>query len=174
MILVLASQSPRRREILTLAGIPFVVRPSGASEILQDGERAEAYVKRLATEKARAVARVPNEIILAADTVVAVDDVILEKPRDPDDARQMLRKLANREHQVHTGICLLGEKQEIVDMASTTVRFTDVTLEEISAYVNSGEPSDKAGSYAISINGCYFNVMGLPISLVYKHLKKFQ
>ena len=183
MIVVLASNSPRRREILTLAGIPFTVRVPDIPEILSGGESAGAYVKRLAAAKAHAVTRSPSEIVLAADTVVVVDGLILEKPDDPEDARWMIWKLSGREHQVLTGICLLLGDEEIVDVATTLVRFSDLTSEEVDEYVNSGEPVDKAGSYAIqglaskfieSVNGCYFNVMGLPISLVYKHLKRFQ
>jgi len=183
MTVVLASKSPRRQEILKFAGIPFTVRASDVPEVPEEGESPEMYVKRLAVAKAHAVARTSREIILAADTTVVVDDHILEKPADPDDASRMLRKLSGREHQVHTGVCLLGQDREIVDVATTVVRFSELSMVEVGDYVRSGEPMDKAGGYGIqglaakfveSIDGCYFNVMGLPISLVYRHLKSFQ
>lgn len=183
-MVVLASQSPRRREILMFAGIPFVVRPAGIPEIRREGERADAYVQRLALEKARAVTREPGEIVLAADTTVVIDeDSVLEKPADAEDARRMLKALSGRPHRVLTGICLLGAGIEVIDIAVTRVCFAALSDSEIDDYVATGEPMDKAGGYAIqgraakfveSIDGCYFNVMGLPVAIVYKHLKRFQ
>jgi septum formation protein len=183
-MVVLASQSPRRREILMFAGIPFVVRPAGVPEIRGEGELAPAYVQRLALEKARAVTPEPGEIVLAADTTVVIDeDSVFEKPAHAADARRMLKALSGRTHRVLTGICLLGTGIEVIDMATTHVRFAPLSDSEIDNYVATGEPMDKAGAYAIqgraakfveSIDGCYFNVMGLPVSLVYKHLKRFQ
>ena len=188
VMVVLASQSPRRRELLTLAGIPFVVRVAGVAEIRSQSELASDYVKRLALEKARAIEYSPGELILAADTTVVVDnghleEVVLEKPTDRADARRMMELLSGRTHRVLTGICLRGEGVDLVDVALTMVRFAPLSPIEIDEYVDSGEPMDKAGGYAIqgraakfveSIEGCYFNVMGLPISLVYQHLKRFQ
>ena len=183
MAVVLASQSPRRREILTFAGIPFTVRVAGVPEIRASGEQAADYVKRLATDKARAVECGPGEVVLGADTTVVVDRTVLEKPVDASDARRMIGLLAGRSHRVLTGICLRGDGIEVVDISATTVRFAPLTTAEIDTYVSSGEPMDKAGGYAIqglaakfveSIDGCYFNVMGLPVSLVYRHLKRFQ
>lgn len=180
-VLVLASQSPRRRDILTNAGIPFMVRPAGISEVRRPGEDAAQYVRRLAFEKASAIERCPDEHVLSADTVVVVSDEILEKPRDSGDATRMLRLLSGREHRVLTGICLLGAAATVIDTEATRVRFVALSDREISAYVSSGEPMDKAGGYAIQglaskfidrIEGCYFNVMGLPIALVYRHLKE--
>ena len=187
-MVVLASQSPRRRELLTLAGIPFVVRVTGVAEIRSAGELASDYVKRLAFEKARAIEYGPSELVLAADTTVVLDnghleEVVLEKPVDKADARRMMELLSGRAHRVLTGICLRGDGVDLVDVALTTVRFAPLSSIEIEEYVDSGEPMDKAGGYTIqgraakfveSIEGCYFNVMGLPISLVYRHLKRFQ
>ncbi len=188
MIVVLASQSPRRREILTFAGIPFVSRVAAVPEVRAEGERAADYVKRLAFDKANAIEHGPGELILAADTTVLVDgedghQIVLEKPADEDDARRMLGLLSGRVHSVLTGICLRGPDATVVDMAITRVRFSALSALEVDAYVTSGEPMDKAGGYAIqgraskfveSIEGCYFNVMGLPVSLVYRHLSRFQ
>lgn len=180
-MLVLASQSPRRREILTNAGIPFVVRASPIRELRRSGEEAQDYVRRLAREKAASVERQEGELILSADTVVVANGDILEKPCDPADAGRMLRLLSGREHQVLSGICLRTENAVIIDTAITRVRFVEMTPTEITGYIASGEPMDKAGGYAIQglaskfidrIEGCYFNVMGLPIALVYRRLKE--
>lgn len=186
-MVVLASQSPRRRELLTLAGIPFVVRVAGVPEVHKPGELAADYVQRLAVDKARAIEQGPGEIVLAADTTVVVDaerETVLEKPADAAEARRMMALLSGRAHRVLTGICLRGaDGTEVVDVALTLVRFSALSDQEIDDYVASGEPMDKAGGYAIqgraatfveSIEGCYFNVMGLPVSLVYRHLKGFQ
>ena len=186
MTVVLASQSPRRRELLTLAGIPFVVRIAGVPELHREGELAADYVKRLAIEKARAIEPSAGEIVLAADTTVVLgtdNETVLEKPTGAEDAKRMMALLSGRSHRVLTGICLKRSSVELVDLAVTRVRFTTLTEKEIEDYVASGEPMDKAGGYAIqglaakfveSIEGCYFNVMGLPLSLVYRHLKRFQ
>jgi septum formation protein len=181
-MLVLASQSPRRREILERAGIPFLVRVSGVPEERRSDESARDYVRRLSRAKAEAVERREGEIILGADTVVVLDEHILEKPRDAAAARRMLQLLSGREHSVITGICLRNNEEVISDDAETKVRFAQLTEAEIENYLLTGEPMDKAGAYAIqgyaskhieSIEGCYFNVVGLPIALVYRHLKAF-
>lgn len=180
-MLVLASKSPRRQQILRDAGIPFVVRSGDVPEKRQPHELPSEYVKRLATQKACAVPIHAGEVVLGADTVVVVDGLVLEKPRDHADALRMLGLLSGREHEVITGICLRSETGTIVDTAVTRVRFVPLTREEMEAYVTSGEPMDKAGAYAIQglaakfvdrIEGCYFNVMGLPVSLVYRHWKE--
>jgi len=177
---VLASQSPRRSEILRNAGIAFTVRVAAVDESPLDGELPISYVRRLAEVKARAVDAAPGEIVLAADTTVVVDGEILAKPEDTADARRMLGLLAGRRHEVLTGICLRRGEDVILDHASTAVWFAPMTADEIADYVASGEPMDKAGAYAIQglaskfverIEGCYFNVMGLPVSLVWKHWK---
>jgi len=178
--LVLASQSPRRREILAAAGFEFTVRVTPVPEVRAEGEAPEAYVRRLAREKAEASWVDGDEVVLGADTVVVLGTDVLEKPRDVADARRMLKLLSGREHVVITGICLRHAGGSAVDAVSTKVRFCALSDEEIESYANSGEPLDKAGAYAIqglaskfveSIDGCFFNVVGLPISRVYRYLQ---
>ena len=179
-MLVLASTSARRQQILTAAGIPFTVRAPQVQEQRRQDESPEAYVRRLAEEKAFAVPITAGELVLAGDTVVVVDQHILEKPRDQADALRMLRLLSGRDHHVITGICLRTDSRKIVDTATTRVHFVPLTEPELASYVASGEPMDKAGAYAIQglasrfidrVEGGYFNVVGLPMSLVYRHLK---
>jgi septum formation protein len=185
--LVLASQSPRRRELLETAGIPFTVRVSNVEEVRAPGELPDAYVRRLACAKAEAAWEGRDEIVLGADTIVVLGVVlgqeVLEKPRDAADARAMLARLAGREHVVITGICLRHPGGVAIDSTATRVCFTKLTDTEIDAYVASGEPMDKAGAYAIQglaskfverIEGCYFNVIGLPLSQVYRYLKSLE
>jgi septum formation protein len=188
--LILASQSPRRRELLATAGFQFIVRSRPVEEIRAPGESPVEYVQRLAQAKAEAAREsagsdtLPDEIVLGADTIVVLGDRVLEKPVDADDARAMLRALSGREHVVITGICMLSPLIKpggvIVDHESTRVHFVELDNREIEAYVLSGEPMDKAGAYAIQglaskfvdrIEGCYFNVMGLPLARVYRHWK---
>jgi septum formation protein len=180
-VLVLASQSPRRAEILRQAGIPFVVRAAPVDETPLSQETPEDYVRRLAEAKARAVPAGPDEIVLGADTTVVVDREILGKPADAADARRMLALLSGRRHEVMTGICLRLGEERIRDHAVTAVWFVPMTTREIDDYVATGEPMDKAGAYAVQgtaskfiprIEGCYYNVMGLPIALVYRHYVK--
>jgi septum formation protein len=180
-VLVLASKSPRRQQILRDAGIPFVVRAADVAEERRPGEVPMDYVRRLAEEKAFAVPILSGEVILGADTTVVIDDQVLEKPRDTDDAMRMLALLSGREHEVITGICLRSESRKIVDAASTRVRLVTLTPEELRAYAASGEPIDKAGAYAIQgsaskfidrIEGEYSNVVGLPVALVYRHWRE--
>jgi len=180
-VVVLASNSPRRKELLTAAGIPYVVRGPDIEEVRRPDEPAVDYVRRMAEEKAFAIPISPGEIVLAADTTVVLQEHILEKPRDHADAERMLRLLSGQEHEVITGICLRTAGQKIIDVAITKVRFVQMTEQELADYVASGEPMDKAGAYGIQgraskfidrVEGCYFNVVGLPISLVYYHLKK--
>lgn len=178
--LVLASQSPRRRELLTVAGIPFTVRVRPVEEVREPGESPEVYVRRLARAKAEASWENLDEIVLGADTIVVLDQEVLEKPGDAADARRMLAMLSGREHAVITGICLRHMGGAEVECVSTTVRFLSLSADEIDAYVASGEPMDKAGAYAIQglaskfverIDGCFFNVVGLPVSRVYRYLQ---
>jgi septum formation protein len=179
-MLVLASQSPRRAEILRQAGISFTVRAADVDEAPLEGEPPEDYVTRLAKAKAEAVEALAGETVLGADTAVVIDGEILGKPADATDARRMLEALAGRRHEVLTGVCLKRGGREALDWASTNVWFCDMTAHEIDEYVASGEPMDKAGAYAIQglaskyidkIEGCYFNVVGLPISLVRRLLR---
>lgn len=178
--LILASESPRRRELLATAGLRYTVRSRPVEEVREPGEPPTDYVRRLAKAKAQAAWEKGGEVVLAADTIVLLDEYVLEKPRDADDARAMLRALSGRTHTVITGICLLHTNGLIVDSAATQVHFAEMSPAEIDDYVASGEPMDKAGAYAIQglaskfvdrIEGCYFNVMGLPLALVYRHLK---
>ncbi|HSU60255.1 MAG TPA: Maf family protein [Bryobacteraceae bacterium] len=179
-MLILASGSPRRHQLLLAAGIPHTVRPSAVPEDRRPGESPREFVQRLAEEKARAAVPGAGEIVLGADTVVALGEEVFGKPVGDEDACRMLRLLAGREHSVYTGICILCNGRCILDVAPTRVRFADLSEEEIQEYVRTGEPRDKAGAYAIqglaskfviSISGCYQNVVGLPVSLVYRYLK---
>jgi len=189
--LVLASASPRRAELLRNAGLAFRVEVPNLEEAPEPGEAPGAYARRLARDKARVVAaRCPGELVLAADTIVVAGDHLLEKPRDPADAARMLRLLSGRTHEVTTGVCLLlletgNEKPETVfeDVRSETtqVTFAPLTDEEIQAYVATGQTMDKAGAYGIQefasrfvtrVEGCYFNVVGLPVRLVYRMLRE--
>ena len=178
---MLASRSPRRREILRQAGIPFVVRPMEVDETPCPGEAAGDYAMRIAREKAGAAVASPGEIVLAADTTVLIHGEILGKPLDAADARRMLRLLSGQRHTVLTGICLRSASRIVEDCAETSVWFAPLSSQEIEDYAASGEPMDKAGAYAIQglaskfierIEGCYFNVMGLPVALVYRHLRE--
>lgn len=178
--IVLASGSPRRQELLRNAGIDFVVRPSDIPEIPAAGEDPRAFGERMAREKARA-AWASGSVILAADTVVAVGTEILGKPEDAADAARMLRRLSSRTHEVITAVCLLGENFEDVSSESTSVHFNAMGEAEIAEYVASGEPMDKAGAYAIQgrasrwiskIEGDYYNVVGLPVDLVWRMLRE--
>lgn len=181
-MLILASRSPRRQEILARAGIPFVARPAEVEEKRRPGEDASTYVQRLARAKAEAAVSGPGDIVLGADTVVVVDGEILEKPSDAADAARMLRRLSGHEHLVITGVCLRGSARLVEDLEATRVRFVPLSDREIDDYVQSGEPMDKAGAYAIQglaskfidrVEGCYFNVVGLPVARVYRHLGAF-
>lgn len=182
--LILASNSPRRRELLRNAGFQFDVRPSGIEENRLPGESPEDFARRLARDKARDVARksAPGSLVLGADTVVAINGEILEKPVDAADAARMLRMLSGQTHRVITGVCLVRVPEAVLAWTheTTLVTFRNLTEEEIGSYIESGEPFDKAGGYAIQglasrfvprIEGCYFNVVGLPIPLVYEILR---
>ena len=160
-----------------------MLRSADVPEVRRPGESPTDYVRRLAQEKAFAVTIQAGEVVLGADTVVVVDSLVLEKPIDSRDAARMLGLLSGREHEVITGICLRSDTRKIVDVATTRVRFVPLTREEIEAYVASGEPMDKAGAYAIQglaskfvdrIDGCYSNVVGLPVALVYRCLKEIE
>jgi septum formation protein len=180
-VLILASQSPRRAEILRQAGIPFAIRVAPVDETPQPQENPEDYVRRLAEAKARAIPASADEIVLGADTTVVLDHEILGKPTDAGDARRILTLLSGRRHEVMTGICLRRGEEQICERAITAVWFAPMTGQEIDDYVASGEPMDKAGAYAVQgaaakfitrIEGCYSNVVGLPIALVYRHYVK--
>src|SRR3954463_6754530 len=186
-MLVLASQSPRRQELLRNAGIEFVVQAADVNEDLLANEAPEKYVKRLAREKASAVWQqrsgdrrlATGDWGLGADTTRIVDQHILAKPEDTADAKRMLRLLSGRAHEVMTGVCLIGEGFEDVRMETTRVTFDALSESDLETYVARGEPMDKAGAYGIQgmasrwiprIEGCYFNVVGLPVPLVWRML----
>jgi len=177
--LILASASPRRRELLALIGIPFQVDPACIEEVPPDAHAPEEIAKTLAREKALAVAcRYRSGIVIGADTIVVVDGEILGKPQDSQDALAMLRRLNGREHEVVTGVSLLDIAdgrvvREQCDAVCTRVWFRQVSEEHLQRYVDTGEPMDKAGAYGAQgygstlierIEGCYFNVVGLPVS----------
>jgi len=189
-MLVLASASPRRRELLPQAGFTFTVHPAPIPEDPLEGEDPIAYVTRLAREKAQVVFRSLSTednakqesdsepsalVVLGADTKVTLDDEILGKPEDATDAARMLRRLSGRTHRVITGVAVVSAQRVEVAAEATAVRFLTLSDQEIDAYVATGEPMDKAGAYAIQglaarwiprIEGCYFNVVGLPLALV--------
>jgi septum formation protein len=178
--LTLASQSPRRADILRAVGWPFEAEAADVDESLRGGEAVERYVERLAREKAETVAaRRLFGLVLGADTTVVVEGEILGKPRNDDEARRMLRRLRGRWHEVVTGVALVRAetKRAVTAHARTRVRFAQMTDAEVDWYVATGEPADKAGAYAVqgrgalfieAIEGEYWNVVGLPIRLVYK------
>jgi septum formation protein len=179
--LILASESPRRRELLTVAGFDFTIRARPVEEIHRAGEDPGAYVERLARSKAEAAWEGRDEIVLGADTTVVREGRLFEKPDDAAHAIEMLRALAGRDHVVITGVCLRHAGGVEVARETTLVRFAAMSDAEIAEYVASGEPLGKAGAYAIQgraakfverIEGCYFNVMGLPIALVYQMWKR--
>ena len=194
-MLILASASPRRQELLRNAGIPFTARPADINETPLPGESPQACAERLAREKAVKVYKnYPEDFILGADTIVVIDDIILGKPRDAEDAARMLRMLSGRTHAVITGVCLIGPNRmelfpdtletrgrqlaagsETTDSQTTFVTMYGLSDHEIRDYVATGEPMDKAGAYAIQgiaarwisrIEGDYSNVVGLPIERV--------
>jgi len=187
MKLILASASPRRAEILRNAGFVFEARPTGIDETPLSEEGAEDYVRRLAENKSRLAANRAQQtevtaVVIGADTAVVAQNEILGKPRDAEQARLMLRLLSGRAHDVHTGISVLGIPggPEISHVETTRVYFKALSETDIHDYIGSGEPFDKAGGYGIQgiggrfiwkIEGCYFNVMGLPLSRVWSAMR---
>lgn len=181
MPLVLASASPRRRELLLSAGFEFDVDPAHVDESQQPGEAPAAYVERIACAKARAVAlRHPSATVIAADTAVIVDDELFGKPADDREAGRMLRRLSGRAHEVWTGVAVLRDSVLRYGLERTTVWMRAISEDEVDAYVRSGEPLDKAGAYAIQglasrfverIDGSRSNVVGLPMATVLQLLE---
>ncbi len=188
--IILASNSPRRRQLLMLGGWKFQVQPADIDESRFSGEAPGSYVMRVAEAKARAVAALEgpafptNGLILAADTTVADGDDILGKPDGPQDARRMLRQLRGKVHQVYTALVLisLDDGRLLRDLCMTQVPMRDYSNEEIDTYVDSGDPLDKAGAYAIqhpgfhpvdTLMGCYASVMGLPLCHLVRTMRKF-
>lgn len=182
-MIILASSSPRRAELLRAAGIEFTVQVADIDESLLAGETPYEYVSRLAASKAGAVASAtgPGALVLGADTTVVIDDEIAVKPVDEADARRMLHRLSGQWHQVMTGVALRHGHHLMVEVEVTRVRLSLLTSEEIDWYVATGEPMDKAGAYGIQgyasrfverIEGSYSNVVGLPINRVYDMIRK--
>lgn len=182
--LILASESPRRRELLSALGVPFGVVPSGVEEIPFPGEPPACFARRAALDKGREIAgRHPSSWVLSADTIVVADGKILGKPRDRGDARRMLSLLAGREHKVYTSVCLLCEARGYRDAGTelTRVRFRELTRPEVAAYARTGECDDKAGAYAAQgagmllidrVAGSFTNVVGLPMTRVVGMLQR--
>ncbi|MHB8217118.1 MAG: Maf family protein [Candidatus Sulfotelmatobacter sp.] len=192
-MIVLASASPRRQELLRNAGISFLVQPADINETPLANESPQNCAKRLARDKALAISQSrPQDYVLGADTIVVIDNSILGKPRDAADAGRMLRLLSGRTHKVVTGVCLVTpsmrgcestpEGREVITVSeSTLVSMDEITEQEIRDYIATGEPMDKAGAYAIQgiasrwitcIDGDYSNVVGLPVRRVYSMLRK--
>jgi septum formation protein len=182
---ILASNSPRRRELLRQIGVVFTSDPADVDERILPGEGAEAYAVRVALDKARVAAgRAGDGTVIAADTIVVLGDSVLGKPADARDAERMLGMLSGRMHRVISGLAIVDAKtgRARTGTASTTVWFRDLTPDEIHSYVLTGEPLDKAGAYGIQekgallvekIEGCYFNVVGLPLSLLQVMLREY-
>ncbi len=182
--LILASNSPRRKELLALFGCPFEVTPADIDEGHLPGERSGEYVSRLALEKANTILPIKESLVVAADTIVVDGGVLLGKPVDVDDARLMLRRLRGRTHQVYTGIVVRSPETKLPydDVCCTDVPMRSYSDAEIEAYIRSGDPLDKAGAYAIQhkkfqpvegLMGCYASVMGLPLCHLAVGLEQF-
>ena len=172
MNVILASQSPRRKELMGLFHIPFIIRVSDADETMDPNAPATQQVAQVSRRKAEAVSREPDDVVIAADTIVVCGGEILGKPRDTADASRMLHMLSGRDHQVMTGMTVLRGDRCLVCTEITDIHFRDLTDREIDAYIRTGEPMDKAGSYGIQggaalfaerLVGDYYNVMGLPV-----------
>jgi septum formation protein len=182
--IVLASQSPRRIELLRSVGLEFEIYPPQFDEKSMPGVTPVDYVKHNASEKAHWVAKhVEYDLIIAADTVVTLDGHIFEKPGGHREAQNMLQQLSDKTHNVITGFCLLTANETILDHESTRVTFYKLSKAEIEMYLNTDEPFDKAGAYGIQgfaalfirqLEGCYFNVMGFPLGKFYQHLKQLR
>ncbi len=183
--IILASNSPRRQELLKLLGIKFEIQVSNWKEIAQTNLPPRELCCYNSKEKARAILLSPEEdcIVIGCDTIVVLNNHILEKPKTEDDARRMLSLLSGKAHTVHSGLSVRDNKiqKEITEHVKTTVKFRDLSSMEIDSYISTGEPFDKAGAYGIQgkgalfveyINGCYYNVVGLPLVTLYKILLK--
>ena len=183
--LILASGSPRRRQLLSLLGVPFVVKAAGVDESRLYGEPPTELVLRVSQAKALAIRDVrPEELVVAADTIVVLDGDILGKPSDPDDARQMLERLRGRSHMVYSGVTLWhpASRRMVSRLGESSVWMRDYGDDEIASYVDSNDPMDKAGAYAIQhaefdpvshLEGCWLNVVGLPLCHLGQALSRF-
>lgn len=185
MSIILASQSPRRRQLLGQIGLDhFIVRPARGEEIMDPALSPAQLVEELSRQKAREVAGAsdPGDLVIAADTVVAIDGRVLGKPHDREEACAMLSALSGREHTVYTGVTVCRDDRMLTQHEATQVRFRSLSPREIRAYVDSGEPMDKAGAYGVQelgallvegIRGDYFNVVGLPLCRLGQMLSQF-
>lgn len=182
MNIILASKSPRRRELLEMLGLEFTIKAAEKEETMIPGRDVAQEVARVSTAKAMSVPRDPQDLVIASDTVVELDGQVLGKPHSQDEAFQMLKSLSGRTHQVHTAITLLRGQQLSSRVSTTAVTFRTLTDGEIRAYIATGEPMDKAGAYGAQgigallverIDGDFFTVMGLPVSLLGQSLKEF-
>ena len=185
MSIILASQSPRRRQLLGQIGLDhFIVRPARGEEVMDPALSPAQLVEELSRQKAREVAgaSAPGDLVIAADTVVAIDGRVLGKPHDREEACAMLSALSGREHTVYTGVTVCRDDRMLTQHEATQVRFRPLSPREIQAYVDSGEPMDKAGAYGVQelgallvegIRGDYFNVVGLPLCRLGQMLSQF-
>lgn len=179
--LILASQSPRRRELLEKCGIPFTCEPADIDEAIDDSRDLADEIRRLSRRKAEVIlVRHPDAVVVGSDTIVAVNGRVLGKPADREDAARMLKMLSGNTHQVITGLCVISDRKIFQDVSVSHVTFAKLSDEEIRDYVSSGECDDKAGAYAIqggagkfitNIDGDYYAIMGLPLNSVYEELK---
>ena len=172
MNLILASQSPRRRELLGLFHLPFSVRVADIDETMDAGKAPQDEVARVSRLKAQATPRSDDDVVIAADTIVVCENTVLGKPRSEEDAKHMLQLLSGRDHQVMTGLTVICGEKTVTVTEITDIHFRELSQKEIDAYVATGEPMDKAGSYGIQggaalfvekLVGDYYNVMGLPL-----------
>ena len=179
MELILASQSPRRRELLGLFRLPFVIRVADIDETMDETASAYDEVARVSREKALAVSRGEDDVVIAADTIVVCQGKVLGKPHSPEEAVQMLSLLSGRDHQVMTGMTVLRGEKAISCTEVTDIHFRELSQKEIDAYIATGEPMDKAGAYGIQggaalfaekMVGDYYNVMGLPVCKLHRML----
>jgi len=181
--IILGSKSPRRRELLTQMGYKFSTEPIEIDEAVASYENVRDYVRQIAARKGRIISQKhPDDLVICADTIVALGETIFEKPKDQEDARRMIKALAGRSHDVFTAVFLKLEEQEKTFIVRTRVEIDSMTDDEIEAYVSTDEPYDKAGAYAIQgqfgkyikgIRGDYYNVMGLPICRLHREIEKF-
>jgi len=179
--IILASKSPRRKELLEKCGIEFECMPMNIDESLNEGDTLEEKIRILSQRKASAcLDAYPDAVVIGSDTIVTVDEKILGKPKNREEAKEMLRELSGRTHRVITGLCIISSARTYTDVSVSEVTFAPLSEEEIDAYTESGECDDKAGSYAIQglggkfithISGDYYAIMGLPLNLVYEELK---
>ena len=182
MNLILASQSPRRKELLGLMGHPFTVRVADIDETMDPKKAPYDEVARVSRLKALAVERVDSDLVVAADTIVVVGNAVLGKPKDEEDAFRMLKSLSGRDHQVMTGMTVVRGEEAVTVTEVTDIHFRELSDAEIRAYIATGEPMDKAGAYGIQggaalfathLDGDYYNVMGLPVCRLSMILRSF-